>query len=175
MTKKTAALMAGAAKIFDRVNNVFAAIAVVVLAFLMLSVTYAVIIRYWLNMAARGMFEIWTYSMVYLPFLGAAWLLNEEGHVGIDIVTNRLKPRTRHMLHMITSLLVAIIFLAIAYYGSQMTSDSLRAGRKIPGELYPPEAAILVIVPIGSFLLFIQLLRRAYRNYREWQTKSDRG
>ncbi|MFC1956196.1 TRAP transporter small permease [Chloroflexota bacterium] len=156
-----------AAKIFDRLNTFLAAIATVLLALLMLSITYAVVTRYFLNFTTIGLFEIWEYSLLYITFLGAAWLLTKEGHVSVDVVLNQLKPKAQAVLNTITSLIGAVVCFVLAWYGTSMTLYSIQAGREIlQGELYPPEFIILMIIPIGSCLLFVQFLRRSYKFFK---------
>lgn len=151
-----------AANIFDRLNDLLALMATVLLAFLMLSVTYSVVIRYFWGFTTFGLFEIWQYSLLYIPFLGVAWLLKREGHINMDVVLIRLKPKAQAILNGITSILSALTCLALIWGGTLMTWESFRAGHRIIGELFPPEFLILMIIPIGSFLFFIQFLRRTY-------------
>ena len=162
------------ANIFDRLNDLLALVAMVLLAFLMLSITYAVVTRYFLGFTTKGLFEIWEYSMLYIPFLGAAWLLRKEGHVGVDIVLTHLKPRIQAVLNTITSFLGTLPCLALAWYGTQTTWESFQAGYRITNsELYPPEFLILMIIPIGSFLLFIQFMRRTRRYFGDWMLTTE--
>jgi len=167
-------LITKVANTFDRLNDLFALMAIVLLVFLMLSVTYAVIIRYFLGLTTKGLFEIWEYSLLYIPFLGAAWLLKREGHVSVDVVINYLNLRVRAILNTITSILGASVCLALAWGGTQVTWECFQEGRRIPGELYPPEFPILMIIPLGSFLLFIQFMRRAYRYSGGWRVPPDK-
>ncbi len=80
-------------RVFDRLNGVLAVMGATLLILVMLSVSYNVATRYFFRFSTPGMFEIWEYSLLYMTFLGAAWLLRREGHVSMDIVLNHLKPR----------------------------------------------------------------------------------
>lgn len=162
------------AAFFDRLNNVLAGMGAVILVLLMLSVCYAVVIRYLFNMSTPGMFEIWEYSILYITLLGAAWLLKKDGHVSMDIVISNIKPKTQSILNFITSSLGAIMFFLLTWFGAEATARLFREGTRIPGDLYPPAGLIVIIIPIGSFLLFVQLLRKAYHCFTVWQALSDK-
>ncbi|MFC1951785.1 TRAP transporter small permease [Chloroflexota bacterium] len=153
--------------IFDRLLNILAVMAVVLLVFLMLSISYEVVVRYFLGSSTYGLLEIWEYALLYVTFLAVAWLLKGEGHVSVDVVLKLLKPRVQVILNIITSSISAIACLGLAWYGALVVWESAQAGtRIIEGELYPPEFLIVMIIPIGSFLLFIQFLRRTYGYFR---------
>jgi TRAP-type C4-dicarboxylate transport system permease small subunit len=159
-------------RVFDRLNSVLAVIGATLLILVMLSVCYAVVIRYFFNLNTPGMFEIWEYSLLYITMLGAAWLLRKEGHVSMDIVISRLRPRAQAMLNTITSILGIIMFLALTWYGTLATWRLFQAGTRIPGDLYPPQGAIVIIIPIGSFLLLVQFMRRAHGYIKKRQALS---
>ena len=161
-------------RVFDGSNSVLAVMGAVILVLVMLSVCYNVFTRYFLHFTTAGMFEIWEYSLLYMTMLGAAWLLKKEGHVSVDIVLTHLKPRAQAMVNIITSLLGALMFLALAWYGSEATWRLFQAGTRIPGDLFPPKGAIVIIIPIGSFLLFIQFLRRTYGYFTGWRVIADK-
>ena len=161
-----------AANIFDRFNDVLAAVAAGILAFLMLSVAYSVVLRYAFDSSVTGLFEVWEYAILYLPFLGGAWLLRKEGHVVMDVLISRMKPKGQATLIIITSVVGSLTCLALAWYGTRLTWASFHAGYVITeGEIYPPEYLVLMVIPLGFWLLFIEFLRRTHRYSRSKQMK----
>ena len=167
-------LITKASNIFSRLDNYLAVMTIVLIVFLMLSITYNVVTRYFWGSVTTGLFEIWEYTLLYIPFLGAAWLLERDGHVSVDIVIDYLQPGARAIFKTITSSLGAVVCLVLAWFGMQVTWQSFQAGYQIRGELYTPEFAILMVIPIGSFLLFIQFLRKTYRYFTGWSVKADK-
>ena len=109
------------------------------------------------------------YSLLYMTFLGTAWVLKREGHVKMDLVLNRLKPGIQAILNIITSISGAVITLVVAWYGIQTTWDNFVDGSYELTPMEFPTALIMVIVPIGSFMLFIQFVRRAHGYFRSWR------
>ena len=149
---------------FDRCNDVFAVFGQVLIAFLMISVTYSVILRYFFHSSVFGLFESWEYSILYITFLGAAWLLREEGHVSMDLLLIRLEDYAQSVLNAITSMVGAIACLTLAWYSTQQFMMIFEQGlRLVRGELYAPKWIIFIIIPLGSYLLSIQFLRRTYK------------
>lgn len=146
------------ARIFEHTNNVLAFIAGAIIIFIMAAVTYEVIMRYFLNRPTLWVVEVSGYSLLFITFLGAAWVLGKGGHVKIDLLINRLKPRSQVRLSIITSIMAAIICLIIAWYSGRVTWVSFQTNYLSPTELRFPLFIVLFIIPVGTFLLFIQFL-----------------
>ena len=149
---------------FDRFNTFLMGVSLTLSVLLMLTVTIAVVTRYLFNFSPTGWFELWQYTMLYITFLGGAWLLNKEGHVTMDVITSRLQPRIQTTLNIISSILGAMCCGALAYWGTLQTVKSFLSGYlEVEAELNLPEWTIMWIIPFGSFLLFLQFIRRTYR------------
>ena len=119
------------------------------------------------------LFEIWEYGLLYIPFLGAAWLLRIEGHVKMEMVIDRLNPKRQSVLNTITSIIGVIIFLVMTWYGAKSTWFLFQSGHYMPTDLKPPTFLIILIIPAGSLLLFIQSLRRTHGFLRSRSSGHD--
>jgi TRAP-type C4-dicarboxylate transport system permease small subunit len=137
--------------------------------FVEFAVCYDVVMRYFLNSPTVWAFEATENILVWVTFLGAAWLLKGEGHVKIDFVVTRLEPRTQSILNGITYILCAIACLAVVWYGVQVLwsqyQQDLHTHTRLGLLMWP----LYVIIPISLFLLFIQFLRNSYKYLAEWR------
>jgi TRAP-type C4-dicarboxylate transport system permease small subunit len=148
--------------IFDCIVNIAALLAAAVLVFIVLSVCLGVVMRYFLGQALIWVPEVNMYTLVPVTFLSATWLLKGEGHVKMDIVVDCFNPRNQTIIDVATSIICAIMFLVITWYGALTTWDHFLRGVYDYGSvLRIPRAYVLFFVLVSSFLLFIQFLRRA--------------
>lgn len=154
---------------FDRVIDIFAFLAALLLLFMMLSVTFDVFMRFFFNRPQAWTIEFAGYSLLYITFLGTAWVLKKEGHVIIDIILDRLNPRNQNLFNIIISVIGMVISLILVWYGTLVTLDHFRRGVYFYTVLETPTAPILAIIPVGSFLLFIQFARRTYSYVQRWK------
>jgi len=157
------------AVIFDRTNDSLMFLAVLVLVFIMLSVTTEVVMRYFLGRPLIWVVDFSQYGLVWITFLGAAWVLRRERHVIMDIVTSRLNPRGQAILNIITSIICAIICLVIVWYGIEITWLRFQEGIYLYEYFEVLDGYILLIIPVGTFLLFIQFLRRINGYLKVWR------
>jgi len=147
--------------VHHRCINSGATSAGVIIIFIMLVMSAHVLMRYFLLMPIKWAVEITEYTMVWITFLGAAWVLKDGGHIRIDIILNRLEPRQQAVLNTVTSFIMAAICLFLTVYGSIVTYDSLVRGAARTYLYATPLWILLICIPIGSFFLFIQATKTA--------------
>ncbi len=148
------------ARIFDGIIDLLAAFAAVLVVLVTLGIASDVALRFFFNRPIFGLIGFAEYALLWITFLLAAWVLKRDKHVKMDMVLRRLKPTAQSLVNIITSGLSAIALLIFTWYAVAVTWESFKMGYVDYTNLEPPLAPIQVIIPIGSFLLFIQLLRR---------------
>lgn len=163
-------LVSRLSNIFDRINDFFALLAVIILATIALAITLEIIQRAIWGRTTAGLIELSGFGILYITFLGAAWVLRREGHVRMDILVERLPRRAQAVLNIITSLIGATACGLITFYGIKVTRFFFETGYTLTTLLEPQKWPFIIIIPIGSFLLFIQFLRRTWGFFRDWKT-----
>jgi TRAP-type C4-dicarboxylate transport system permease small subunit len=152
-------------KILDRISDTLAALGGLLLIFATVSIVYSIFTR-----AIGVSTPIWVvqfneYSMLWIPFLGAAWLLAKDKHVSIQILTIRLSVKWKKILKTCIDILGFLICLALFYYCAKSTYDLFV--RKIIDvqAIDVPKAYVVIIIPVGFLMLFLQFIRRIYEDF----------
>jgi TRAP-type C4-dicarboxylate transport system permease small subunit len=154
-------------KIVDQILIVFFWVAGALLMFSTVGTCMDVILRYCFNRPIPWMLEITEYIMLYIPFLGAALVLKEDGHIRVDIFINRLGEKKRGIMDMVALLVGGIVMSAYTWFGGQVTWGLYTRGVPSLESLKTPMFLILMIIPIGGFLFAIQFFRKMYRSYQK--------
>ena len=152
---------------FDFLLDILAYVSGGIILITMVGVCLNVIMRYFFNRPIVGADEVTGYLLLYVTFLGTAWLLKDEGHVAVDFIVLKLRPRKQIFLNVVTSMIGMIISAALVWYGSKVTWQSYITHAYMGTILEIPKAPILVVIPAGSCLLLIQFIRRAFANIRK--------
>ena len=147
----------------DTVNGAMAATGAVAVVFMMLAISYSVVMRYFWNQPVPWVVEISSYLMLYITFLGTAWLLRKDGHVEVDLFLANAKPRTKAGFKAVTSIGGVVVGFVLAWKGSAVTIDYYGRGVTVMGILNTPQFLLTGIIPIGGFLLLIEFLLRVLR------------
>jgi len=137
----------------------------------MIVVTAEVVMRYFLNSPLIWVSETTEISLLFIAFLGTAWLLKKEGHVKVDILISRVNPRAQALMGIISSIVGVFICSLLVWYGTSVSLQFIRQKLYEPTILELPKGPLLTIIPIGSLFLLIQFLRRMYGYWRMWSVK----
>ncbi len=158
-------------KIFDRILSIFTIVSGICVSLMMIGITVEVFTRYFLNNPLRGVIEVTQTMILWVVFLSAAWLLKEDGHVRVDLLVVRLKPKTQNILNIIICLVSACACLIIFWYGVKVVLADFQQRVREIGIVTIPTAWVQIAIPIGALPLFIQFLRRAYGYWRVSQAE----
>ena len=155
-----------AVRIFDLIVDGGAILAAVLMVAVMLTTTVKVVFRYGLREGLIGIDQISGTMLLYITFLGAAWVLRREEHVTLDLLVGRIGPGVRRQLLIWGSVAGALVCLVVSGFGAFETVTSWQRGIRIPAELEIPRAINLVVIPVGCLFLGLQFARRAWRHWR---------
>ena len=146
---------------FDSVLKWLANAGMVLLFLMMVSVCWEVFSRYFLGKGTTWVIEFSEYTILFMTFLGTAWLLKEDGHVEMDIVVNRLSSGKQRILQAGSSITCTLVCLALAWSGADVALDHLQRGLHQPTLVAPPDFPLFAVIPTGFLLLAVQFARRA--------------
>ena len=104
----------------DNLSRIFAVASVFLLVAAMLVICQMISLRYFFRAPTIWQTDFVVYSATAAIFLGAPYVLQTKGHVGVDIVENMLVGRARSALQFLSKLLglafCAAMFAASTYY-----------------------------------------------------------
>jgi len=155
--------------IFDKINNIMMGLSAVIVVSLGVVITVDVLRRAILGDSWQVLFEITQWTLVWMVFLGTAWLLKENGHIHLDLLVSHLKPRHQAITEIATSIFCAILLAFITFYGFKLVVFDYQSGNTLYSLLKPPKWILEVIIPIGCLMLTIQFLFRIYENVMKFK------
>lgn len=156
--------------ILDRTMSVLAVVAAVLIVFMMLSIAADVaIMRLLLDRPQVWIMDVTSQSLLFIGFLGAAWVLKRNKHVTLDLLVTRLNPRAQVILNTIMSIIGVFICVVITWYGTEVTWEHFQKGIRSATYLEIPRGPLLAVIPLGGFLLSLQFLRRTIQYLKGWR------
>lgn len=162
-------------KIFDAAMTLFISMACVLLCLITFSVCLEVFLRYFFNRPQVWVIEMSEYALLYITFLGAAWVLKEDNHVAVDLVTNRLTLRGKALFSFFSQVVCFLVSWVLVVHGARVTWSYFSKGIYNPTILEFPTAYILVIIPLGGLLILVQAARGGVQNWTlYWKSGTGR-
>jgi len=146
-------------RILSVCESVCAAGGTLLLVAITLSICAEVALRYGFNSPIRWVVELSEYALLWITFLGAAWVLRHGGHVRVDILLQYLSPAALRICGLVSSALGAAAMLVILVYGIDAVSTQYLRGAYRPTGIDVPTWLVLVVIPLGALLLALRFAR----------------
>lgn len=160
--------------ILDRVSSGAAFIAGLAVLAMTVMVSFDVLMRYFLNQPQLFVDELASFLLVGIIFWGAAQTFQKGGHIRVDLITNRLSPKVRRVLRIIT-LAIGIIFLAIVACETVASSVIAYRQERVSAVMIYPLWIPMLLIPIGLALMMLVMAVSLIREYRHQQQKGIEG
>ncbi len=161
---------------FDFIIEGMAYLAGMILLVITFMVATAAVVRY-LGFRPPMWVLQWTeYGLLWLTFLGAAWLLREGGHIRIDTAIALLGKNTksRRQVEIIDDILGFVVCLIIFWFGTLHTIDLYQRGIMDVKGVIVPKFPIFLIIPLGGLTLAVQFGRQFLKKIRSKPGDVDR-
>lgn len=158
---------------FDRILNLTSIVGMAMILFAMLSLCAHVFMRYVYNHPLNWSIDVASIFLLYITILAAAWLQKSEGHVAVDFIFTFLRRKAQIKLHIFNSIICAIAFMIMIIFGIKETITVYRMDLYADMPIEPPKWLLLIVIPIGSFLLVIQFLRRIRSLIKKLKTPDE--
>jgi TRAP-type C4-dicarboxylate transport system permease small subunit len=142
----------------EKGENILASAAMIVLSLMIFSVCLEIIMRYFFSRPLIWVVELTEYGLLYVTFLGAAWLLRRGGHVQVDIVINFMGERWRRRCAVFSAAMGLMVSMVLTIFGAIATYDHLVRGLYKPTVLEFPTGVVLAAIPLGSLFLSARFL-----------------
>jgi len=127
------------------------------LALVVMSImVYEVVARYIFNRPT-----VWAFDLSYMVggsmmLLGAAYVLLHDGHVRVDLFYHKLKPRVKHGIDAVLSLVYFFpLHIVLLTYAFRYARRALLTGETSGVGIWEPSIAPFRIAVLVGFLLFL--------------------
>lgn len=158
--------LARAATWFDKLNQLLAVLASVILVALTLAICAEIFTRTALAISNPWLVELSEIALLYLTFLAAAWVLGNDKHVAIDLIFSRLSTRAASNLYCVLAVIGAACCFVVVWAGLVTVLDQYLNDIREPTIMAPRTFWITAAIPFGFTLIGLQFLRRALRALR---------
>lgn len=160
-------MMEGLDRGLARSHKILTGISCTLLIGLMVCVNADLFLRSVFRSPVAGMSEMTEIFLLYITFLGTAWVYREDGHVVVDLLVYEVYPKVRKTLLVTNAAIVGIVSVLLVYFGTVATFDHFMRGVRNVSVLETPIALIMVIIPVGSLVLLLEVFIKVWKILRE--------
>jgi TRAP-type C4-dicarboxylate transport system permease small subunit len=135
----------------------------VLFAVMVVVVFVNVVARYVFDRSFVSSEEIARYTFVWASFLGAVFVLSEDGHIGVDLVVKKLPPALRKIVLVFANLCMLVLAGVCTWYGYVLSESNFGWPSPATGISY---GIVSLIIPISFAAMFVILLRKTVAQFR---------
>ncbi len=154
--------MRAALRAIDRLSDVLAVVAAILLIAAALVITYSVVYRA-LGNSTYWELEFSVYMMVASLFLASPYTLKTRGHVGVDLLSHFLPVRARRALAIVVAAVGLLVCLYLSYLGAELTYESFGRGERTESTWRPYKWPLFLMMPLGLALTALQYAVEFFR------------
>ncbi len=122
-----------------------------------------VVARYVFDNSIIASEELARYTFVWASFLGAIFVLAEDGHIGVDLVVKKLPPALRKIVLVFANLCMLTLAGICTWYGYVLAESTFNWPSPGTGI---PYGYIGLIIPISFAAMFVILVRKTIAQFR---------
>ena len=160
-------------RLLKNLEDIFAWIAIAILVAITTAVCLEVLMRYAFNSPIYFVVELSEYGLLYITFLGAGWVLRENGHVRIEIFLFALDKTWRHRMGILSSSFGVIVSFVLLFYGTSRTVDAYSRGLFRATIVEFPSWIVLIVIPLGSLVLLGRFTQRFVGHWQQTEEDED--
>ena len=124
-----------------------------------------VIARYVFDNSFSWTEEVTRYLMIWLTFGGSAYAFRMGAHIGVEALVEKLSPRGKYIIIIVSSLATIVFFFFLGYYGWEHTYQQYLNNQVAPVTRIPI-AVPYSAVPVGSFLVILRLIAMLFQHIK---------
>jgi C4-dicarboxylate transporter DctQ subunit len=160
-------------KALDRVCTFLAVLSGVIVVFVTFSIGYSILSRATGLPSAIWVVQFNEYALLWMTFLGTAWLLGRKKHISVHIILQRLSEKNKKRVAVIHALMGMVLCGLFCWFTTFTTIEKI--GRNVIDvqAVDVPIGYVLIVIPLGFLLLFLQFIRNLVEAVRA--TRIDLG
>lgn len=136
--------------VFQGTNRVLSYVSAGIVVVMAVSILYDVFARLIFHAPTIWVIDMNEYLLVYLTFVPAAWILMNDRHVKVELLTSRLEPAPQQRLRFATDVLGLIYCVILTWQSWVVAWHALEHGYRFSTALNFPKFPALVVIPVGA-------------------------
>lgn len=150
----------------DHINEIVGSYVSYLMIPIALTVGYEVVVRYIFNNPTIWSWDVAVYMGGLIIVLGAGYVQSKSAHISVDIFVANLSRRHRAAIDFFTAPIFIFAIIILVEQGAEQAWHSILINEHKTSLLSPPVWPLRIAIPVGGFLLLLQMLAKFVRDFR---------
>jgi TRAP-type C4-dicarboxylate transport system permease small subunit len=154
--------MSTAETVYIRFIQALSLVGQAVLAFMVITICYDSLMRYYFKSPTSWSLEINTFLIIYIAVMAAADVQREDAHIRITFFTDKTGAGTQRVIRTVIGLVGAVFCGIMAWYGGLQMLQAAEFSDRVSSTMGTPMVIPYAMLPIGFGALALQFLLQAF-------------
>ena len=136
-----------------RINSAVGSFLAILMAVIVLDVTWQVFTRFILKRPSSYTEELAGFLLIWIGLLGASYAFYSRSHLGIDVLTYKMKGVKKQLISVITNTLVLLFALLVMVWGGIRLVSLTLALHQVSPALGIKMGYVYTVIPISGILI----------------------
>ena len=159
----------------EGLNNLLAIMVGLFIVAIMLCNAYEVVMRYYFDSPTDWVLPVAEYSLLWIVSLAISYTQLKGSHIKIDAIISRAPRQMQSGVGIVISALALFFFILITWGGIRYITEALAESWNTGPVHYWPLFPILIIMPVGGFLMGVQLSINILKHITDLSTRRQNG
>lgn len=150
--------------VIDTINDYVGRIVSYFVLFMMVTIVFEVIARYFFDAPTIWVMEINQYLLCGYIALAGGYTFLYGAHVNVDIVYQRFGVRIRAFLDILTSVFFFMFIIVLIWKGWEIAYEAWKYSEHSESLLAAPLFPSKIVIPLGGFLILLQGIAKLLRD-----------
>lgn len=142
-------------KVFNGIDYILRLIISVLLLLMTAVIFYQVILRYIFQGSNVWAEEFARYAFIWVVMLGSACAVRRYKHIRIDFLVDRMSPKLRYVVELVTYLIMIAMLLLLTYYGFAIANQTMG---QLSSGMHISKGFMYTSIPVGSLFMIIFII-----------------
>lgn len=130
---------------------------------MMLTTCYDVVMRYFFARPTDWAVELNAALLIFITFLSAAELVKNDQHIQMEALYGLLPPGAKRLVDFLILVVTFSLCVILVWLGTKLTITNYQSGIATSGTFSLPLWLPYLCIPVGSFLMGLELLVKIAR------------
>ncbi len=153
-------------KLIDFICKLFAVASGILLILVTVFIGYVILARIIHISSPAWITQFTEYALLWITFLGTAWVLGRNRHIAIDLIMSHLGPRKKLAFDISHYLVGCAVCLVLCYFGCLTMLSMIQRGVVDVQVVDIDKYKVILVIPLGFLLLALQFLRKMFTAFQ---------
>lgn len=161
-------------KITTVITKILSAFLIILMAVIVLDVTWQIFTRFILQHPSSFTEELAGFLLIWIGLLGASYAYYKHAHLGIDILTARLKGGKGITVEVLINLIVLLFALFVLVIGGFRLVDITFTLNQISPSLEIPMGYVYLVLPLTGLLMMYYAIYFILRTLKRGKIEEEK-